>query len=181
MTYKYDASSHELLALYAETVRQTSEKAAQKWVGENIPDERPGVKKGKVDFMVYKEVRRAIMEWANYLGNKFDDTVGSVNMRKRLPPECVDAVQTYTSNDYRKINNVFIANIKPSAKTVNDIQNLDRAFDIAGIKLPENLTLWRGMSCSKYPAKVALENKMFYFSNYVSCSAVPIVFLGWIS
>ncbi|UYD57917.1 hypothetical protein GHHBBDOD_00046 [Aeromonas phage avDM4] len=175
---KYDASSHELLALYAETVRQTSEKAAQKWVDENIPDEHPGVKKGKVDFMVYKEVRRAIMEWANYLGNKFDDTVGSVNMRKRLPPECVDAIQTYTSNDYRKINNVFIANIKPSAKTVNDIQNLDRAFDIAGIKLPENLTLWRGMTCPNYPAKVALENKMFYFSNYVSCSAVPIVFLG---
>ena len=95
-----------------------------------------------------------------------------------MPPECVDAIQNYTSDDYKKINEVFIANRKPSAKTAEDIQNLDKAFDIAGIKLPENLTLWRGMSCPNYPAKVALENKMFYFSNYVSCSAVPIVFLG---
>ena len=175
---KYDASSHELLALYAETVRQTSEKAAQEWVDENLPDEHPGVKKGKVDFTVYQDVRRAIAGWAGYLGKKFDNTVGSVKMRKRLPPECVVAIQNYTSNDYKRINEVFIANRKPSANTKKDIENLDKAFDIAGIKLPENLTLWRGMSCAKYPAKVALENKMFYFSNYVSCSAIPIVFLG---
>lgn len=175
---KYDVSSHELLALYAETVRQTSEKAAQEWVDENHPNAHPDVKKGKVDFMVSQDVRRAIMGWAVYLGNKYDDTVGSVQMRKRLPLECIIALENYTSSGYMKINQVFSANRKPSASTKKDIQNLDKAFDIAGIKLPENLTLWRGMSCAKYPAKVALENKMFYFSNYVSCSAIPIVFLG---
>ena len=175
---KYDASSHELLALYAETVRQTSEKVSQEWVDENYPDAHPDVKKGKVDFMVSQNVKRAIMAWAVYLGDKYDDTVGSVQMRKRLPVDCIAAVENYTSSGYKKINEVFSINRRPSASTKKDIQNLDKAFDIAGIKLPENLTLWRGMSCAKYPAKVALENKMFYFSNYVSCSAVPIVFLG---
>ena len=85
------------------------------------------------------------------------------------------AIKAYTDVYYEDINEIFVANEKPSERVSKWINDLDSSF-AKGMKIPEGMSLYRGMRVPSKLAAVSLENKMFYFSNYVSCSFIPNIF-----
>lgn len=175
---KRNISDVDTIAQYAESVKFAAEDWAWDWVNENLTNHTDEQKEERVKTMASREIESSIMAWAVHSGDVFDNTVANYSTRENLSQDVIRSIENYTASGYKRINQTFANNRRPTVDISTDIQNLDKAFVDAGVKLPSDLTLWRGMSCSEYPAQVALENKMFYFSNYVSCSAIPIVFLG---
>ncbi|AAQ81505.1 hypothetical protein 44RRORF187c [Aeromonas phage 44RR2.8t] len=95
---------------------------------------------------------------------------------KHMTNEVSTAVKQYTGVYYEDINDVFVLNMKPGEREERWIKGLDKGFKNIGMKLPEGMSVYRGMKVASELANISLANKMFYFSNYVSCSFTPNIF-----
>lgn len=93
------------------------------------------------------------------------------------------AIRIYCGSAYRDINNFLNGykadedsiSIKESIETIKD---LDSAFR-NGVKLPEDVTLWRAQRLAIPIWKNLVKDRVFYFRNFVSTSLYPIIFGGW--
>lgn len=116
-----------------------------------------------------------------------DDVYRSVSTQYKLISESYSpvsedsieakAINIYCSAGYSEINSYLIGE-DAGAAVVRDkyIPALDKAFE-SGITLPKGTPLYRGMAIKSSDFQKAIDNKIFYFTNFVSTSLVP-AFVG---
>ncbi|QBX32884.1 ADP-ribosyltransferase [Aeromonas phage Asfd_1] len=86
------------------------------------------------------------------------------------------AIADYCGDYSGAMNDVFIKNMDDDEFLYKKIESMDKAFLKFGVKLPANTNVYRTMSISTKLANISLDNKKFYFSNYVSTSLKPFMF-----
>lgn len=127
--------------------------------------------------------RQAISAFVNALNHHGSLSYGSIvkseaftNEQNKLSSTQKTAIKSYCGKNYVDINRVFTHNDEPTSSARRWIKNLDEAFATAGVTMNPGTTLYRGMRAWKNIANVAVQNKAFYFRNYVSTSLRPMLF-----
>ena len=105
--------------------------------------------------------------FANTFGNYQND---DLNENER------SALESYCSYGFKDLNGYLIGNQKPTSKSKQLLEDLDKLFVDKGIKLKKGLKLYRGMKIPTDIIDTVFSNKTFYFKNYVSTSLAPIIF-----
>lgn len=85
-------------------------------------------------------------------------------------------IRGYTGTDYKDINNALLG-LDSFPKVVQEkVSRLDDVIVRKGTKLPEDTVLYRLQRVKSDESKRLLENKVFYFRNFVSTSLKPLIF-----
>lgn len=92
-------------------------------------------------------------------------------------PEQTKAIKSYTELGFQNINGALLGMKKLTSAAKEEIEALDSAF-ANGIKLPKGTVVYRGQALGKDVLSKSIENKIFYFANFVSCSLLPIIYSG---
>lgn len=92
-------------------------------------------------------------------------------------------IREYVGSGYSDINDMLLGRYRDGdtlteKEATTAIKNLDDAFK-KGDRLPEGLTLWRSQTVRKPIFEAMVQNRVFYFRNFVSTSLSPIIFGGW--
>lgn len=122
--------------------------------------------------LINKRLRQMLRETNNTLTGIFEKRTKKFN----APMHQIDAVQKYTGSAFSSINGALLGSHSAGKITIETINDMDEAFAQNGVQLPKGTTLYRGMNLPDNIARNVLDNKMFYFANYASCSIKPIIF-----
>ncbi|UIS65732.1 ADP-ribosyltransferase [Enterobacter phage vB_EclM_Q7622] len=92
-------------------------------------------------------------------------------------------IKEYVGSGYSDINDMLLGRYRDGdtlteKEATTAIKNLDDAFK-KGDRLPEGITLWRSQTVRKPIFEAMVQNRVFYFRNFVSTSLSPIIFGGW--
>lgn len=92
-------------------------------------------------------------------------------------------IREYVGSGYSDINDMLLGRYRDGdtlteKEATTAIKNLDDAFK-KGDRLPEGITLWRSQTVRKPIFEAMVQNRVFYFRNFVSTSLSPIIFGGW--
>lgn len=92
-------------------------------------------------------------------------------------------IKEYVGSGYSDINDMLLGRYRngdtlTEKEATTAIKNLDDAFK-KGDRLPEGITLWRSQTVRKPIFEAMVQNRVFYFRNFVSTSLSPIIFGGW--
>lgn len=92
-------------------------------------------------------------------------------------------IKEYVGSGYSDINAMLLGRYRDGdtlteKEATTAIKNLDDAFK-KGDRLPEGITLWRSQTVRKPIFEAMIQNRVFYFRNFVSTSLSPIIFGGW--
>lgn len=106
----------------------------------------------------------------------YDGSVNAENLQ--YTQEEQEAISEYCANMYEYMNLFLIGKPDPDYSTkevVDMIDTLDGAFE-KGSKLEPGTILYRGQDIDFKAFEHSVENKLFYFRNYVSTSFKPLIF-----
>ena len=118
---------------------------------------------------IYKLINDSISEAYSYSGE--------LTNSKDLTKEEKNAITDYCAAEYASMN-LFLLGKPESDKNNSNIElikNLDSAFS-KGVTLPKGTILYRGQDIELSIFKNNLDNKTFYFKNFVSTSLKPNIF-----
>lgn len=147
-------------------------------------------------YSAIKELARITMEgkeWASdsnrenavqgiieLISKQFSDLAASMYKNTsdvdRYTPIQLSGLHAYVGSSYKYINDYLLGLDDYGKDTVEKwIESIDSAFE-NGVRLPKGTKLFRGQRTKREAIEVSLENKHFYFKNYVSTSMAPIIF-----
>ncbi|APU01987.1 RNA polymerase-ADP-ribosyltransferase [Aeromonas phage L9-6] len=151
---------------------------------DHISDDHPGKEKMVMDMARRRadpRIKQALHNYQLLIESKFnrqykDRVEYSLS---EAPVASRKAVEMYCAEGYININGTLTGNMRHlDPDTKRDIEAIDTAFKKAGLRIPKGMTLYRGQRSDSWVSKAAMENKAFYFSNFVSTSAKPIMYSG---
>lgn len=89
-----------------------------------------------------------------------------------------EVVKNYCDTSYDLINGFLrgINNPGSPKRLYELVETMDSVFEEHGIRLKKGTLLYRGQKLTKQDFVKTMENKMFYFRNYVSTSMTPIIY-----
>lgn len=124
-----------------------------------------------------KAIRNFLQEYMLLIKKSYAASAMMMTRKDSLqgaPASVQSRVQAYTTNWFAEANQIlqgkgFVKNQK------QQIKEMDKAFEY-GSRLAKGTTLWRGQKLNAKIWESSIENKVFYFVNYVSCSLYPIIF-----
>lgn len=89
-----------------------------------------------------------------------------------------DVIKSYCDTSYDLFNGFLRGTYAPHSPEImkEKIETMDSLFVEHGIKLKRGVLLYRAQKLTERDFVNAMENKMFYFRNYVSTSVVPIIY-----
>lgn len=114
--------------------------------------------------------------------NSFDITNGLAKVVHEYDPQNYskdqrDAIIDYCNLGFQKVNGALLGTTDLMQSSEETITEMDAAF-ANGVKLPKGTIVYRGQALSKDVLSKSIENKIFYFANFVSCSLLPIIYTG---
>lgn len=124
-----------------------------------------------------KAVRTFLQEYVLSIKQAYVKTMHSMtrdDTLKDAPAHIKARVNSYTISWFAEANQALQGKgfIKNHEKAIKE---MDQAFEY-GTRLAKDTTLWRGQKLNTKIWESTIENKVFYFVNYVSCSLMPIIF-----
>lgn len=148
---------------------------------DHIPDSHPGKEDMVKDMAIRRaehSIQMAMYNYQQLLERKFNKQYKNfVELSLgHADRESQKAVEYYCAEGYMRINGVLLGNSHMDAEARDSIRAMDKAFETASIKIPKGMTLYRGQNSDSWVSKAAIENKAFYFANFVSTSAKPIMY-----
>lgn len=125
----------------------------------------------------------AVREIIELISKQFSDFASSMYKNTsdvdRYTPMQLSGLHAYVGSSYKYINDYLLGLDDYGKDTVEKwIESIDSAFE-NGVRLPKGTKLFRGQQTKREAIEVSLENKHFYFKNYVSTSMAPIIFGGY--
>ena len=85
-------------------------------------------------------------------------------------------IKEYSGAGYKAINHALLGLDSFTKPIQTKVTALDSIINMKGIKLPDDIVLYRLQRVKSGEAKRLLENKVFYFRNFVSTSLKPLIF-----
>ena len=135
------------------------------------PDEKAAI----IQFVmngIYKLIDESAAQAYEYASNEVTP--------KGLTQAESDAIEDYCADSYVEMNSFLLG--KPDStreeymeRAIKHIETMDSAF-AKGSVLPPGTTLYRGQEVTFKTLRHNIENKMFYFKNFVSTSLKPNIF-----
>lgn len=90
----------------------------------------------------------------------------------------LSVMKSYTDDSYAVFNEFLRGSRIPTSPEYlgERIKIFDKAFEDKGVRLKKGTQLYRAQELTKLDFTRALENKLFYFRNFVSTSLMPIIY-----
>ena len=107
-----------------------------------------------------------------------NDNILSKNKKSNSDDFELSSVRSYTGSTYSGINDVLRGR-SDSKSYDNYIKNIDNVFSKDGIRLPQNVRVYRGQSIDKNSIDGLREGKTYELTAYSSCSFSPQVAQGF--
>ncbi|AUE23095.1 Alt-like RNA polymerase ADP-ribosyltransferase [Citrobacter phage CF1 ERZ-2017] len=126
----------------------------------------------------------AVKEIVELISKQFCDLAASMHKNTsdvdRYTPMQLSGLHAYVGSSYKYINDYLLGLDEYGKDTAIEkwIESIDSAFE-NGVRLPKGTKLFRGQQTKREAIEVSLENKHFYFKNFVSTSMAPIIFGGY--
>lgn len=93
----------------------------------------------------------------------------------------IKSVQAYTGNSYSGINKMLRGNVAdPEYKSEYHIKNVDKCFDKDGIRLPDNIEIFRGQSMPQKQIDDLINGQLYKMHAFTSCSSSLEVAIGFL-